>query len=102
MKWHHIAVVRDAESRENRLYVDGKIEDSDNIIYNSGFKSTAPINIGYIDGSTPGSFFNGSMDEIAIYRRVLTINEIQMHYYLSRGIVHSGVSRIEAVRIIRR
>lgn len=85
MKWHHIAVVRDAENRENRLYVDGKIEDSENIIYNSGFKSTAPINIGYLDGSTPGSFFNGSMDEIAIYRRVLTLNEIKMHYYLSRG-----------------
>ncbi len=85
MKWHHIAVVRDAENRENRLYVDGTLEVSENIIYNSEFKSTAPINMGYLDGGVPDSFFNGSMDEIAIYRRVLTINEIQMHYYLSRG-----------------
>ena len=56
MKWHHIAVVRDAENRENRLYVDGKIEVSENIIYNSGFKSTAPINIGYLDGGTSRFF----------------------------------------------
>ena len=88
-KWHHIAFIRDAENNENRLYVDGKIEVSENIIYNSGFYSTAPINIGYLDGGSPDSFFNGSMDEIAIYRRVLTINEIRMHYYLSRGYCNS-------------
>ena len=83
-KWHHIAFIRDAENHENRLYVDGKIEVSENIIYNSGFYSTAPINIGYLDGGSPDSFFNGSMDEIAIYRRVMTTNEISMHYYLSQ------------------
>ncbi len=80
--WHHIAIVRD--NNENRLYVDGQLENSVIIAYTSGFKSTDPVNIGYLNNGLPVFHFKGAMDEIAIYNRPLSEIEIQMHYYLSR------------------
>ena len=38
--WHHVAVVRDASSGKNLLYVDGFLEDDRAVAYSTGFDST--------------------------------------------------------------
>ena len=81
-EWHHVAVVRDSIAGENRLYVDGVLNDSVNIAYNDpeGFESaTANLNIGWLDLGA-GFHYNGTLDEVAIYGRVLTGDEILQHF----------------------
>lgn len=81
--WHHVVAVR--TNGENRLYLDGQMEDSDTVSYSYGFESTEPVTIGYLDDDVPAYHFGGTMDEVAIYNVALAEQEIQMRYFLSRG-----------------
>ncbi|MEW6570083.1 MAG: LamG-like jellyroll fold domain-containing protein, partial [Nitrospirota bacterium] len=78
-QWHHIVAVRDANSGENRIYLDGEEEARIPITYMGNFASSAPLNIGWINNST-GYHFIGTIDEVALYNRVLAQTEIQSHY----------------------
>lgn len=85
--WHHIAVVVNSLNKEIRLYTDSQLEFSQDIsqIYSAGFGSSEGIFIGRLmESGNPAYNFNGTLDEIAIYDRVLTANEVKTHYYLSR------------------
>jgi len=80
--WHHVAVVRDFVTSEIRLYVDGVLNDSFIISYDAGegFESaTSNLNLGYLN-LLAGYHYNGTLDEVAIYNRVLTVGEILQHY----------------------
>jgi len=80
--WHHITVARDSASTENRLYVDGELNDSVSIAYDigAGFESeSAHLNMGWLNLG-PGYHFSGTIDEVAIYSRVLTTDEILKHF----------------------
>jgi len=71
--WHHIAVVREGET--GTIYIDGEadgtatgdIKDLDNAI-------SAAIGADIRDN---GKYFEGEIDDVLIYNRVLTENEIQ-------------------------
>jgi lysophospholipase L1-like esterase len=78
--WHHIVAVRDTNSIH--LYVDG-VKHTKNITYSSGFNSAAPLTMGWLNLGG-GYHFVGSMDEVAMYNRALSDNEILSHYYLTR------------------
>jgi lysophospholipase L1-like esterase len=72
--------VRDESTKENRVYVDGKLEGSKVIAYTAGFDSaTAWLNIGWIN-LAPSYRFAGTIDEIAFYSRALSENEISQHH----------------------
>jgi hypothetical protein len=79
--WHHIVAIRDASNNEIGLYVDGVKEASTTKTFGD-FVSTSPINIGWLNLST-GYHFIGSVDELAVYNRVLSNAEIQQHYQQS-------------------
>ena len=80
-KWHHVVAMRNATTSENSIYVDGKLEGSANITYSSGFDSaTASLNIGWLN-LDDFYHFAGKIDEIALYSRALTENEIMQHYF---------------------
>ncbi|MGB9714852.1 MAG: LamG-like jellyroll fold domain-containing protein, partial [Thermodesulfovibrionales bacterium] len=83
-EWHHIVAIRDSSTNEVSLYVDGVKEASTTTVYTGDFDSTANINIGWLN---TGSYyyFVGNIDEVAVYNRVLTDNEILSHYYLARN-----------------
>ena len=79
--WHHVVAVRNAIEDQIFLYVDGELADSttDKIYYTDGFaSSTAPLNIGHLLGSY---HFSGTIDEVALYDKALSLEEIQQHYY---------------------
>ncbi len=75
--WHHVVGVVDRTSNLMNIYVDGiRISKSSNY-GTQKFFSVDPLTIGSIKNST---FFNGILDEIAIYKRALTDAEVINHY----------------------
>ena len=87
--WHHIVLVRDAAFGENRIYVDGLLDSLAKVDYDDGFGSvSAAIDIGWLNlnvNSSGGYHFVGAIDELAIYDRALSINEIRQQYFLARS-----------------
>ena len=80
-QWHQITAVRDAPSMETRLYVDGVLDASAVVVYSSTFASNSPLHIGYYGpGHTRDYYFDGSIDELIIYNRALSVTEIRQHY----------------------
>ena len=80
-KWCHVAFVYDGNDKA--IYIDGQFDssnaDSGNIPTNG-----QPVRIGNWSGS-PARYFNGKIDEVAIYDRALSAGEIwvNMHTKLS-------------------
>lgn len=75
-KWYHLVGVRDAMSRQLRLYVNGRLE------------GTAPLNRSWwASGKTvigrarntgkPANFWSGAIDEVRLYSRALSPAEIR-------------------------
>jgi len=92
--WHHLVGVRDGINGINRLYVDGVEVASESHAYTAGFESdSAPLNLGWLN-LTDGYHFTGELDEVALYDRVLSEYEIQMHNYLGRGYCDACVSPV--------
>jgi hypothetical protein len=72
--WHHFVLTYDGAWV--RLYIDGLLKDSRRAI---GFttSATAPVLFGRLFNGK--AFFNGAMDEIRIYSRVLSPEEVLAH-----------------------
>lgn len=85
--WHHIVASRDASAGQNRIFVDGVLEGSIDRTYLAGFDTVTPLNIGWLNRGA-GFHFSGSIDEVALYNRVLSLTEIQGHY--TRGVSGYG------------
>lgn len=76
--WHYVAVVFDASNTAN-FYVDGALTDS--ISASAPAKPAAlDLMIGRNPASTAEEFFNGSIDEVAIYGTELSADQISAHY----------------------
>lgn len=82
--WHHIVGIRNGDNNRNLLYVNGKEVAAAPITYTAGFAASTSVNIGWLNLDF-GYHFEGALDEIALYNRVLTPTEIGSHYYLSQA-----------------
>jgi hypothetical protein len=88
--WHHIVGIHDAGpvSSMLRLYVDGQSQGATSVTYTMGFASdSVPLNLGWLD-ARPGVvdyFYAGALDEVAIYGRALTGNEVLQHIALNQA-----------------
>jgi RHS repeat-associated protein len=75
--WHHVTAVYD--NKAMKIYLDGYLHDSATFAYNTG--STVPQKDLVIGArsydSTVTSFFGGSIDEVRIFDRALTDEEIE-------------------------
>ena len=81
-KWHHIVAVLDNDGNPNvseiELYLDGaKTETYSNNNVSINTKSTSMINIGtrFLQGEAL-QFYDGSIDEVQVYSRALSADEI--------------------------
>lgn len=70
-QWHHLAVVVRANLHTIQLYIDGVLAMS-----RSRYPNTATSQIYFGRSVNGGTFFNGSLDEIAIYDRAVTALEV--------------------------
>lgn len=86
-EWHHVVGVRDSSSDVNLLFIDGQLANSINAnnSYTGTFSGPDFVTIGYYQsGQTPpfqpGYHFIGTLDEVAMYGKALSLEEIQAHY----------------------
>jgi hypothetical protein len=83
--WYHVFAVRDIEKNEIRLYLNG-ISDATPVTDTTvdDISPPRPLLIGnqehYIAGESPILPFHGVIDEVRIYNRALSAEEIQQHY----------------------
>jgi len=82
--WHHLVAVRDESLNENRLYVDGALVGVEVFDYAAGFEATTTLGIGYMAyNGNPGFFYEGMLDEVALYGRAMAVEEIQHNFELA-------------------
>jgi RHS repeat-associated protein len=73
--WHHVAATKAGSSVH--LYIDG--QDVTGTVTNATLaNSSSPLAIGQTGAG--GSWFNGSLDDIALYNSALTASQIAAHY----------------------
>jgi glucose/arabinose dehydrogenase len=73
--WRHVVLTRNSASGQVQVYVDGALNAATS---ETGIKTTPFFSIARIE-DTAGSpaYFNGSLDDVRIYKRVLTAQEVQ-------------------------
>ncbi len=89
-QWHHAAVVYEgsegkdsmrAKAAWTRLFVDGR-EHATRVLHDdaqSGAEFVAPFRLGH-DNSSDGGQFQGRIDEVAIWKRALTEDEVRQAF----------------------
>ncbi|MCK5630135.1 MAG: DUF2341 domain-containing protein, partial [Nanoarchaeota archaeon] len=94
--WHHLVGTYSPSPDSIKLYVDGvevNSSSSVNFISLSSGGTSIPLEIGrhYIRSwGSPSSYFNGLIDEVAIFNRALSADEILDHY--KRGALRLNIS----------
>jgi hypothetical protein len=77
-QWHHMAAVRDNSLDENRLYVDGVLAGMPtHFNYAGNFSGATPLTIGHLNST---GRYEGMVDDVSTYDRIITSAEIQKHY----------------------
>ena len=76
--WYHIVCV--VENQELKAYLNGKFIVKEAFKYNMTSQNWNTLLLGGADYGGPGDFLKGSLDEIRIYNRGLTANEIKSLY----------------------
>jgi len=76
--WYHVTVVEDSSYRA--IYINGSLDVSDNTPESYEGNPPDTIRIGCRADDWAPYYFDGTIDEVAIYDRVLSADEIQEHY----------------------
>lgn len=72
--WHHVAGV--FSRGESRVYLDGALQATCKYLGDGKFQNDVPARMGAFTSAT-GGFFNGTLDDIQIYNRALTSEDIE-------------------------
>jgi hypothetical protein len=86
--WQHVVATYNGTSLASgvSVYVDGVLQSNTAIMDNlsSSILTSSHFNVGSIDNSNTFAFNSGSIDDVRIYNRVLTANEVKQLYNLAR------------------
>ncbi len=98
--WHHVAVVRDGQSKTSTIFLDSEPDTSISFTYLQGFGSVVPVNIGWLNRDAK-YHLDAMLDELAIHNVALTSDAIAEHYNSGNGMVYctgtgTPVQEIEA------
>lgn len=77
-RWYHIIATHDHITNENRLYVDGKLENS--ATYNINYQVGVHQRIGVFYSAQNSLNFIGEMSQLRLYDRALTQSEVESNY----------------------
>jgi len=75
--WHHIVMVWNASSENVTVYLDGNFDGQANYAGIGNIDTTAHL---YIGRWTSGQYYGGTIDEVRIYNRTLSPEEINASY----------------------
>jgi hypothetical protein len=92
-EWHHWVVYLEPNNMSNsKLYVDGVLQTIDQDTSGTITSYTESLTIGCDQATSGGNFFEGQIDEFAVYDRELTQDEITRMYntYYSPNRVANG------------
>jgi hypothetical protein len=81
--WHHLVVTKNGTTR--RIYVDGAAASSSGA--NSTLSAAGSLGSEIGASDTPGNFFDGSLQHVALYDVALSAATVEAHY-------HQGISLI--------
>lgn len=107
-EWHHITCVRNAAEKSTKIYIDGRLAGTKKNVYTESI-SFGPDELFFIGGDdepTAGKehrTFNGAIDELKIYPKALTDEEVSANYLAMRPsevadiIANSGYARYTVV-----
>ncbi|MDD1677085.1 MAG: DUF11 domain-containing protein [Methanomicrobiales archaeon] len=81
--WHHVVVVHDGTT--SSFFIDGKQQPSEgSSAWFDDVRGADEYAIGRMR-STPEYYFNGRIDEVAVYSRPLSLGEVQTHFASKRA-----------------
>jgi hypothetical protein len=106
--WCHILATYDDDSLT--LYVDGKFEHRLAKNFRSRFLATDSVMVGHSANTKNKRFFNGWIDDIEIYNRVLTSEEVLLlynrpdfnRYHIIRNYIAMALAGIAAILVLIR
>jgi hypothetical protein len=76
--WHHAVCTKNGSTV--KMYVDG-VDVTPSITNTAATTSAENPTVGSdISGGTPTDFFDGSLDEVAVYPTALSLSQVQAHY----------------------
>ena len=78
--WHFIVAIL-GHKKQNLLYIDGELVGSDDFAYGTWKDINGYIYIGQRGTSRFNGYFNGKIDDIRIYKRALSKEEIQLLFH---------------------
>lgn len=80
--WHHFVAMRDVEQGQSRIYMDGKLANSRTNNNTGNISNTENLVLGNINdpNAPPANAFLGALDEVSIYKGVMTDAEILDSY----------------------
>jgi hypothetical protein len=73
--WYHLTCSYDYENRIRRIYVNG-VQSAQGTSASPFLGTTGNTNIGCWDGTE--EWFNGMLDEVRVYKKALTVDEVQI------------------------
>ena len=79
-EWHHILKTNDTVADEFNVYIDGQIDVTASMT-GSYIHDTDLASIGQEWDSSPSDFFDGTIDDVRIYNRILNTADIQALYH---------------------
>jgi hypothetical protein len=82
--WHHVVATREGSTNLTKIYTDGALQGTATVDYTGALTFTQEINIGYMDVA-PFYYFIGTLDEMALYDRVLSPDDVSRHYFTGLG-----------------
>ena len=75
--WHHLAITKDCENDVERIYYDGKMQASFTPVPAKTMAGIETLKLFTNNGGNWSDYFRGKLDDIKIYDRALTSQEIQ-------------------------
>ena len=85
VEWHHVVAVYDGKAKTMRAYVDAGLKQTGRQIKRGYWAENIPGK-GIISSATPLTIHNSPMDEIAIWDRPLTADEIKALFNNGHGV----------------
>lgn len=83
-EWYFVVATRDADSGEQRLYVDGVLSGK-SVCTGGVFQADGPLSVGRgLYDAQQSDWMTGALDELGVIQRVLTPDEISALYRASR------------------
>jgi hypothetical protein len=82
-EWHHVVVVRSGAQAE--LFIDGVSADTRTLESKFDWAENSNNHLRYLGRNFGGAYFQGQLDEVRVYNRILSRAEITTHYNSGQG-----------------